>query len=64
MTAFGESLIRVHSDADLSWQWMMQGWEIPKELVNIKEYMAHIAERESWKQTFYVRFKSAHLSNL
>lgn len=33
----------------------MQGWEIPKDLVNINEYLQHISERESWKQTFYVR---------
>lgn len=33
---------------------LWQGWQIPKELVNIKEYLEHISERESWKQTFYV----------
>lgn len=31
----------------------VHGWQIPKELVNIKEYLEHISERESWKQTFY-----------
>jgi glutathione S-transferase len=31
----------------------LHGWELPSDLGNLKDYLDTMAERESWKQTFY-----------